>query len=161
MKKVLITLAAIARGLLEPRFCGGTRADRRLYTVTEHCVRGSYAIEPALAPAFLLHDAHEWPFRDLAPAAKRHPAMRGYRLGCRRFQRVVNARFGLAPDADRDPRVKAVDLTMLATEQRDLMGPAPAKWGALPPPLPDPIVPWDAAAAEARFLARAAELGLR
>lgn len=154
-----VTIRALARGLLEPRFQGQTRDDRELYMVAEHCVRGSYIVPTEHALAFLFHDGHEWLFRDAPRPVKRHPDMAGYSRGCEQFQRVINRRFGLPIEAHNHPVVKHADMVMLATEQRDLMGPPPAKWQAMPAPLPDVIVPWTWREAEARFLARFAELG--
>lgn len=39
--------------------CRFTGQTSRPYSVAEHCVRGSFIIEPALALDFLLHDAAE------------------------------------------------------------------------------------------------------
>lgn len=153
-----IEIRSLARGLLEPRFQGQTRDDRELYMVAEHCVRGSYVVPPEEALAFLLHDGHEWLFRDVGAPVKRHVDMVGYKQGAECFQQVINQRFGLSPVAHHATAVKHADLVMLATEQRDLMGPAPAKWLPMPDPLPDVIVPWTWREAERRFLARFEEL---
>lgn len=156
-----LEIVDIAYGLRDPRFGCHTKGAE-IYTVAEHCVRVSYLVddhEPWQALAALLHDAHEFVFKDMPAPVKRHPAMAGYRAGCEKLQRVINVWAGLYYDCHRGQAVKLADLTMLATERRDLMAEAPEEWGPLPAPLPTTLgTPWSPANAAERFLERYREL---
>lgn len=147
----------IARGLREPRFAGQTDGPY-LYTVAEHSVRASYITPPEHALAALLHDAHEFVYRDLPAPVKRHKLLRGYKQLAEQFQWVINCWAGLDVIAHRHDAVHHADMVMLATEKRDLMGPEAGDWGRLPDPLPGTIVPWTPNAAMIRFLERYYEL---
>lgn len=170
------------------RFTGGTRVP---YSVAEHCVRVSLAVEnhggstlnnnyevSQLALAGLLHDAAEAYVGDLSAPAKQ--ALRAlqtdhdYDAGapgswrCRyslyddleeRIQYAVAERF--AATYPWHGIVHHFDLVLLATEKRDLLGPAPQPW-ALPPdiaPLEARIEPWPATVAARRWLDRLSQLG--
>jgi len=136
---------------LQCRFNGHCRA---FYSVAEHSVRVSRAVPPEHALWGLLHDATEAYLSDLPRPIK--VQLPGYRAAEDRLMAFVAAHFGLPwpmPAA-----VHEADHVLLATEQRDLMGPPPAPWGLPAAPLPERIVPLPWEAAERAFLARFAEL---
>lgn len=134
------------------RFAGHCRT---FYSVAEHSVRVSDACSPAARPAALLHDAAEAYVGDMVRPLKTQPDMAAYDRTERRIRSVIFARFlGSYPVNEWD-EVKAADLTLLATEARDLMvWPPPREWAALPPPQARTILPWSPDLAEEQFLVR-------
>lgn len=134
------------------RFSGHVSAH---YSVAEHCVRVS-RIVPALDALWgLLHDAAEAYLVDLPRPLKRLPGFAAYRDAESEIMVAVCSKFGLPMEP---ASVRLADAVLLATEARDLMGPRPAPWMAMPEPLVERIEPWGAAFAEAAFLARFIEL---
>jgi hypothetical protein len=150
-----VDIADIAHALAgEPRFGSHTRVFG--YSVAEHSVRGSFEVPEVDAASFLFHDASEAYLRDMLRPIKMAPEARFYRNLESDWMAVIRLRFGLLPY---EPvAVKYVDLRMLATEKRDLMGPEPMPWGEMPEPFPGVIAPWGSERAEARFLVRYLEL---
>lgn len=147
-----IDVADIAHSLaLQCRFNGHCRV---FYSVADHCVRVSRVVPPEHALWGLLHDAAEAYLGDLPrPIKVQLPA---YRAAEDRLMEFIARHFGL-PWPMPAP-VHEADNVLLVTEQRDLMGPAPASWGLVATPLPERIEPLGPEAAEAAFLARFAEL---
>lgn len=131
------------------RFTGHTRA---FYSVAQHSVMVSHLVPPQLALQGLLHDAAEAFIGDVTTPLKR--MLPDYKAIEKRVEVAVLARFGLP--AELDPRVKLADLTMLATEKRDLMPAAidPTGWHILEgiAPLPGRIEPWSSFEAYEQFL---------
>lgn len=96
----------------------------QFYSVAEHCVRVSRAIEDAGGTAEesfagLMHDAAEayvgamvWPLKQATEAA-------GYKRIEHLVERAIAKRFSLP--FDMPPIVKRFDLVLLSTEKRDLM----------------------------------------
>ncbi len=124
------------------------------YSVAEHSVRISRAVPPQHALWGLLHDAAEAYISDLPRPIKRQ--MPDFVAFEDRLLERIMACYGLPwPMPD---EVKRADDVLLATEQRDLMAAPPEPWGLPAEPLPEPIVPMSAPAAEAAFLARFHEL---
>lgn len=142
----------IAQSLsLQCRFNGHCRT---FYSVADHSVRVSAVVPPEHALWGLLHDAAEAYLSDLPrPIKVQIPTYREYED---RLMRVIADHFGLGwpmPEA-----VHVADNRLLATEQRDLMGPPPDSWGLTVAPYDARIEPLSPAAARAAFLARYAEL---
>jgi hypothetical protein len=147
----------IARGLSRlNRYLGGTREGHG-YSVAQHCVLGSWIIEPQWRLSFLMHDAPEAYTGDIITPVKEI-------LGpvfCDMENRIMWAmakqyRFAWTDKAQ--AAVKWADATMLNTEVRDLV---PYRVLRQPPPeaaLPFRIRPWSAARARAAFLERFWEL---
>jgi uncharacterized protein len=75
------------------------------------------------ALALLLHDASEAYLCDVPKPIKPH--MPGYAELEDRLQRVINVKYGLAPDAHLAPCVKHVDKRVLVTEALSLMPKSP------------------------------------
>lgn len=135
--------------------CRFTGHVKEFYSVAEHCVRVSWAIDERYALEGLLHDASEAYLVDLPSPIKRHPSFEPYRRLEGRMEDLIQARFGLAVGTEMHDAVKKADLTLLATEARDLMGPRPKMWVVMPhPPLEDRIYPWCPEYARKMFLAR-------
>lgn len=145
------------------RFSGHTS---RFYSVAEHCVRVArlldyegYSREIRLWG--LLHDAAEAYLVDLPRPLKRDPVFGAfYRDAEERAMRAVIERFGLTPDEP--AAVKHADLTLLATERRDLM-PSRGDWAVLDgvEPLPHEIDPMLPSIASSNFAVMYGDLSVR
>lgn len=136
------------------RYSGHTR---EFYSVAEHCVRLAGILEETGEPwdvvlFGLLHDAAEAYLVDLPRPLKRDSALgEAYRDAEERCLRAVMCHFGLwRPEP---ACVRAADLTMLATERRDLM-PGEDVWAVIADvaPLAETIEPWDPRDARETFL---------
>lgn len=135
------------------------------YSVGEHSVRASrLAKDPYVAKWILLHDAPEVYIGDLASPLKVDPDFgQKFRVVEKRIMRAVCARFDL--DWHEPPEVHEADLTMLATEVRDLMPEKTpeaveiwAQWIDGIVPLEKRIEPWGWKRAKGEFLSRYARL---
>lgn len=137
------------------RICRYTGHTKFTYSVAQHSVIGSYHCDNP--KWFLLHDASEAYFADIARPVKKFLAQWIDPIEDR-LLRCVADRFGLSwpmPSC-----VKHTDLVMLATERRDLMPNSPRLWQSILGirPLDEPIVEWTANEAKEKFLARFHEL---
>lgn len=156
----------IAHGLAcTNRFAGQQKGAP--YTVAQHCVAGSYMIEPKFALAFLMHELDEVYLGDVITQVKRRlrvaipgadyddPGEDWYEI-CRRHEEAIFEAIGATLPAEcaallHSPEVKAMDLAMLAWEHRDLMGKPPHPWniGVEPPEKAKNTIlkawPWDVA----------------
>ena len=158
-----IYIEDIAHSLaLQCRFAGHCRVP---YSVAEHSVRVSLLVEEwregwpdarEWAFAALLHDAAEAYLVDLPRPVKR--CVEGYAEAEARLEGAIAVRFNLPHTEALAALIKRADNTLLATEARDLLGPHPAPWALLPPPLPEVIEPWPWQEAEWRFIKRFREL---
>lgn len=114
------------------RFVGHTS---RLYSVAEHSLHVTQVMEremgitdPAVLFAGLMHDAHEAYTGDLHTPMKQLIGEAWYRHE-RRIQREVLKRFGAYELFRRHHvAIKLADLTMRATERRDLLPPGGPRW---------------------------------
>lgn len=146
------------------RFAGHTKD---FYSVADHCVRASEIIceitkvertERKLMQMYmLLHDASEAYLLDVPAPLKPH--LTNYKTLEHNLMRVIAKRFGLDIEMFSDPRIRFVDMTMLATEKRDLLGPEPAPWIEMPEPYRGTVIPMSSKAAKESFLMRWEELG--
>lgn len=118
-----VCIEDIAHGLSNLcRFAGQTR---RFYSVAEHSYRVARLVPPEHKLTALLHDAAEAYIVDLPRPLKL--ALPNYRVIEQRVEAAIGKRFGI--DLVTLPRaVKQADVTMLATERRDLMAPSPQPW---------------------------------
>ncbi len=148
-----IDIADIAHSLsLQCRFNGHCGV---FYSVAEHCVRVSRAVDRRHAMWGLLHDAAEAYVGDL-PRPVKHCLPEFSRIEDRLLRTIVE-HFGLSWPMPE--QVRLYDDVLLATECRDLMRSPPAPWGLAVHPLPQRIEPLpDSASAEKQFLERFAEL---
>lgn len=140
--------------------CRFTGHVTEFYSVAEHSVRVALLVEEA-APSnpraglyALLHDAHEAYIGDWSTPLKSAMKSVAGDVGINRrltmpIDAAIFSAFCLPPKMPDDiaSLVSAADLTMLATEKRDLLLPHRAWDMALPPPLAGRIVPYGAAQA--------------
>ncbi|MBM3956597.1 MAG: hypothetical protein FJ313_00920, partial [Gemmatimonadetes bacterium] len=136
----LIRLEDVALGLSRQVRWGGF--GRRCLTVAEHSVLAAWAVRwrghpPETGAKALLHDAHEFLLRDIAPGAKR--LLPGYRMLCDRLQRAIETAFGVAAPSEAEARAIAeVDLELRVLEVRGGFAPPvdlgvrPVRLGVLP-----------------------------
>ena len=155
-----IKLTDIAHALSHQcRFSGHTR---EFYSVAEHSVRVSqlleeqgYSVRTQLWG--LLHDASEAYLQDVASPLKRQDCFDSYREAEQRLMLAICHTFEL-PSKQPEAVTKA-DLSLLATEARDLMPYKSEHWGSLKAkPLPTPIVPWSPDQAKKLFIRRYVDL---
>ncbi len=165
MTPTILTHSGISFNLMEPdpdlieiddiahalayicRFTGHTRV---FYSVAEHSVRTSLCacVPQEHALEALLHDAAEAYIGDVSSPLKAQ--LHEYRNIEFRLEQAIRQRFGLPPK--HAPCVKQADLTMLATEKRDLMPMHADDWAllqnitplaeAITAPLPAHIARW-------------------
>lgn len=133
------------------RFGGHTKT---FYSVAEHSVRCSYAVEKGFEFEALMHDAAEAYLVDMPRPIKN--TLQGYRDLESKLDKVVRKKFGLPEEMTKE--CKYVDNLLLATERRDLMPETRSPWIYLPDPLPEIIEPWTFDQANKKFLERFAEL---
>lgn len=149
-----INLRDIAHALaLQCRFGGHCQV---FYSVAEHSVRVANELADEHKAWGLMHDAAEAYLTDIPRPIKGR--FGDYRKFEARLLEAVAERFNLGPGPG--DTVMNMDNTMLATEARDLLGPAPDMWSPLPDPLPGKIVPVDWVDAEHLFLVNATNLGI-
>lgn len=114
-----------------------TRQTWKRYTVAEHCVRGA-----TFDPLFLLHELSETYLPDVAAPLKPH--LRVTLPGCseatiswseleHQHTHAMLEALGLLrlEPLIHAPSIKALDMSMLAAEKRDLCGPPPEDWPGL------------------------------
>lgn len=149
-----IDIMDIAHSLsLQCRFAGHVE---EFYSVGQHSVLVSLHCDPEDALWGLLHDAAEAYLVDLPRPLKHHPGFGVYREAEDRVMGVVCEKFGLAKEMPQS--VHWADGVLLATEKRDLLGPEPAPWLAMPDPLPYRIQAVMPDKAKRLFLSRFDEL---
>jgi hypothetical protein len=127
--------------------CHGT------YTVLQHSVHVAELCNQEFRFDGLMHDAPEAYYGDITRPMK--IVLRELSNGrtdewMARIDRVVSEALGYqwpTPEA-----VKYVDAIMLASEARDLMGPPPEPWVALPPPVTWTVEPWGGRQTYSRFV---------
>jgi hypothetical protein len=149
----IISIEDVAHGLsMTCRFAGQCR---RFYSVAEHSVLASWHVAPGFALDALMHDAAEAFIGDVSKPLK--DLLSDYRTVEHRIEAAVLGRFGIAHPMP--PAVKEIDLVLLATEQRALMGNRD-DWdytrGRTPLDITLPC--WAPEKAKAMFLQRYAEL---
>jgi len=146
----MICIEDIAHALARiNRFTGHTR---QAYSVAQHCVL--CADEAPLEAKFwaLMHDAAEAYVGDCTAPLKRLLPGFGELEGW--ASHAICSAFDFDPTDEVRKIVNEIDLRMLMTEKRDLLGEAPADWGIPYEPYEKRIVPWDADYAEMFFKQR-------
>jgi hypothetical protein len=157
----MICIEDIAHGLSHLcRFAGQTRD---FYSVAQHSIMVNDVLATFAAVgeldseqrrrlrlAALLHDAAEAFIVDLPTPIKAHVG--GYKELELGVMAAVAKRFDIDPSLFEHPLVKLADMTMLATEKRDLLGPEPQPWIEMPKPYGVMLRPWTSAQAKKIFL---------
>lgn len=150
----MIDLCDIAHALAnECRFAGHSRY---FYSVAQHSVLASRIVPAEHAFEALLHDATEAYLKDI-PRPLKH-LLPDYRAIEQRVNSAIRARFGLP--ATQSAPVSDADITLLATERRDLMPNDDGEWSDLRgiTPLDQRIRAVYNTHAKAMFLERAMEV---
>lgn len=137
--------------------CRFTGHCSEFYSVAQHCVLVSYAVPPEHALKGLMHDSAEAFIGDVSKPLK--ILLPDYAVIEGRVEEAVFSRFGLA--APFPPSIKQGDLTLLRTEQRDVMRADSDVWALAngSAPLPGRIKPLAPEAARREFIRRFEELG--
>ena len=169
-----VRLADIAHALaMKCRFGGHCQ---QFYSVAEHRVRVSVLLQQVYPHSIkllllgLLHDAAETYLPDIVAPIKARMHT-GTSIGIKAFKEAedralmkIFAGLGLnwagdfGGDSKTQKTIKHADLTMLATEGRDLMGECEAEWASLPAPDPVCIAPMTWREARSAFVSRWREL---
>jgi hypothetical protein len=128
----------------------------RYYSVAQHCVLASYAIQPPHEFEALMHDAAEAYIGDVVGPLKQ--LLPDYKAVEHRVEAAIAKRFRMTLPLP--PEVKYVDLCLLRTEQRDLTAGSGDDWNGLDqyPLLPIVIEPWAPEMAAQMWLSRFEEL---
>jgi hypothetical protein len=104
--------------------CRYNGAVRKFYSVAEHCVLLSHAVDPENAQWALLHDAAEAYIGDMAwPLKQEMPA---FRLAEDGIMSVICTKFGLDPV--QPEQVTEYDRRIVLDERDALMAPAQIPW---------------------------------
>lgn len=112
-----ISIEDIAHSLsLLCRFAGHSKV---FYSVAEHSYRVSYICPKEHALWGLMHDASEAYCVDVPRPLKHLEGMENYRAHEKRVMRAICGWFNMSPVEP--PEVKAADMVLLVTEQRDLL----------------------------------------
>ena len=147
------------------KICRFSGACRGFYSVAQHSVEVANLLPPEMQAHGLLHDAHEMIVGDLTSPVKRsihavYHRREPLKVLVSRIDAAIFAAFGLpypmSPQIG--SAVQLADLTMLATERRDLMAPSNHEWEPLPPPRHEPLWPLSWQDSRDLFLERAKEL---
>lgn len=147
------------------KICRFGGACTTFYSVAQHSVEVAELLPPEWQGYGLLHDAHEMIVGDITSPVKQAIHAVYHRKApldilVRRIDAAIHHAFGLAyPLPPRiEAAVKLADLTMLATERRDLMAPTNHEWLPLPKPRDRAVLPMDWPLAERHFLSKALEI---
>lgn len=160
-----ICLEDIARALSrQARFLGHTN---RVYSGGEHSWHVSKRVEVLAREHGMsdkavvmcakwghLHDASEAYVGNLPAPLKQLPFMEGYVALEKDLQSAIKKKFCIVVTPEMEAFVKHADLELLNTERRHLLGPSPAGWIPLPPPIDIRLYHWNPVQAEQAFLAR-------
>lgn len=135
---------------------------REFYSVAEHCVRMSEAVQvnvgnDEIALWALLHDSAEAYLGDVVRPLKQ--SLPDYKSLEQRTEEVILIGLGVAfPTKTTWEIVKHYDDVLLMTERRDMINHNGIAWTSRAEPLPGKIVPLSPAVAAARYLRRFLDL---
>lgn len=151
-----ITIEDVAYGLAFEGRCAGQCFSRIFkqrvyYSVAQHCVLMSTAVEPHLALQALMHEVGEAVCGDMTAPLK--SLVPGFKTIEKRCEAAILKRFGVEIT---DPvELKKADVRMLATERRDLLLWRGEKWSLTDiEPYEFEIIPWGPEQAAEAFLSR-------
>lgn len=149
-----VRLEDIAHALANTcRFTGHCRV---FYSVAQHSVLVAkemhrQGFKGTAVRAALFHDAAEAYLPDIARPIK--SAWKEFGLiEATLLSTIYEALDIQGPSAGERAAIKDCDDALLATEARDLLGPPPAEWVQLPPPLTTTITPWSPIDSKRLFL---------
>ncbi len=125
----------------------------RYYSTAEHSVHLTYFVKPENRLAAILHDGGETYLPDMVRPTKR--SFPAYTAAEEVIRRMIFVMHGLDPEMSAD--VVEVDDRICADEKAQNM--SPCEWNHNPEPLGVKLQFWSPEEAEARFIARYAELG--
>ena len=131
--------------------CCFTGHTKEFYSVAQHSVLCASRAPHKYAMHALLHDAHEAYVGDMNSPLKRLLGKSYYSISYG-IQKVIDESFGIEREAKSRQVIKNIDLRMLKTEARDLLGPAPRAWCVLEKPYSKSIGPWLPSYAESTFM---------
>jgi len=164
----MICIEDIAHGL--SHICRYSGQCREFYSVGQHSVMASHVIttldgflslsadeRKTMQLVALLHDAPEAYIVDVPTMIKQE--LPRYKEIEAQVMQAIADKFELGIGLFSHPLIHEADMTMLATEKRDLMGPEPAPWIDMPKPYGGSIFPMEPKKAKQSFLDRFAELG--
>lgn len=136
--------------------CRFTGHCGHFYSVAQHCVLVSQVVKPEEAMMGLMHDSPEAFVGDVAKPLK--ILLPDYSVIEHRVEEAVFDRFGIPKKLP--PTIKAGDIVLLRTEQRDIMQAESHIWGfaAGAQPMSNRIQPLPPAAAREAFLDRFEQL---
>lgn len=134
--------------------CRYNGATGEFYSVAQHGELLSRAVPADIAYAALHHDDAEAYLPDVPSPVK--PSLQGFKAIERRVESAIGEALGV--NALHLPLVKPYDARILADERAALLAVCERAWERHPVPLGIGIEPWPPCVAEARFLARHAEL---
>lgn len=150
----ILNIEDIAHAL--SHICRFTGHTREFYSVAQHSVLVSHLVPREYALQGLMHDAAESVLGDVSSPLKQ--LLPDYKSLEKTIEKTIFEKFGLP--ATLHESVKAADLTMLVTEQRELMPQFDEAWQSFAHirPLDIAIFPIDPKRAKALFLDRYYEL---
>jgi hypothetical protein len=171
VKPTILTASGVSFNLLEPdistvniydiahglsHLCRFTGHTKTFYSVAEHSLHCSYLVEQEHALCALLHDATEAFVGDVSTPLK--SLLPDYRAIEDHLWFALATRFHMPMELPAS--VKRADLTMLATEKRDLMPGTAEVWAQLAgvTPLTGSLTPMHPEVAKFKFLSRFLEL---
>jgi|HubBroStandDraft_1064217.scaffolds.fasta_scaffold92962_3 hypothetical protein len=127
---------------------------RYFYSIAQHSVLVSYLVEPEYQLAALLHDASEAYIADIPSPLKWYMAQQGNSL-LKDLEEKIDCAIAYQFNFQfpRHPSIKQADITLLATENRDLM-PEGEERLRMQEPMAEHICAWDWRRAETLFLQR-------
>lgn len=128
---------------------------QRFYSVAEHCVLLSHAVDRELALWALLHDAPEAYIGDMVRPLKIN--MPDFRAADDHIMAVIAEKYGLA-GVEIPPAVKDADTRILLNERDALLSAPPRPWAVHGAPLNVTIQAWAPARAEREYLNRFVQL---
>ncbi|MDF2994278.1 MAG: hypothetical protein K0S37_4792 [Microbacterium sp.] len=148
-----VDILDIAHGL--GNLCRYNGHTHRFYSVAEHCVLLSHAVEPELALWALLHDAPEAYIGDMIRPLKQY--IPDFRAVDDNIMAVIAGRFGLG-STEIPAAVKDADTRILLDERAALHAAPPRDWNIEGEPLGVTIYAWSPEQAKVHYLNRFDEL---
>lgn len=133
--------------------CRWTGHVREFYSVAQHSVYAAMMAPQPLKISALLHDGSEAYVHDTPSPLKWHLKEKGFNTFADLENEIDHAIFkAFKLPWPRDPKIKQIDLRLLATEHRDLMPSENEEYKYMVPPYDWHVEPWGPVYAEKVFL---------